>query len=294
MKLAYYPGCTMHEKAHAFEASGLRVFEILGFEMARMKEWYCCGAVTSLVSDNLMNFAAPFRNLALAEKEFPGGTLTTFCAACYNVLKNTQSLVSGNGEKKKILEDFVEEKYSGGVKVLHYLELLRDAENLKEKVKVSLKGLKVAPYYGCLLLRPYREAGIDDPENPSIMEDLISSTGAEAVIFPHRIECCGAHLSVTGPEQAVSCVKRVIDSARNAGADFIVNSCPLCQYNLDKLQKDMAGGNGEFVPLPVLYMTEMLAIALGEDPAAVLSGSHYIDPFPALAKFKNPPGGGGA
>ena len=146
--------------------------------------------------------------------------------------------------------------YSGEAEVYHYLEMLRDLvgfDKVKEKVVNSLKGKKIAAYYGCLLLRPNKVMRMDDPENPTIMEDLIRALGAEAVVYARRNECCGAYISVESPDAARKNASAIIENAKAAGAEMIITACPLCKYNLEKCGSD----------IPVVYFTELLAEALG-------------------------------
>ena len=148
------------------------------------------------------------------------------------------------------------DSYNGETKVLHYLELLRDEigfDKVKEKVVNSLQGKKIAAYYGCLLLRPNSVMQMDDPENPTIIEDLITALGGEAVVYSQRNECCGGYIALENPEAAKTRSNAVTESAANAGAQMIVTACPLCKYNLEK--------NGS--EIPVVYFTELLAQALG-------------------------------
>ncbi len=278
MKLTYFPGCTMFEKAKDFEASALKVLEILGFEVEEMENWYCCGAVSTLVNDNVMTMVSAFRNIVEAQKS-DAKVMTTFCAACYNVMKNAYSIIKEDEEKRKVLEDFVEEEFSDRIKMLHLVELLRDVEDFSSFVKRDLSNIKVAPYYGCLLLRPFKTVGIDDAEDPRIMEDILERIGVEVVNFPHRIECCGAHLTVNQKEITTDCVKTIVESAKKNGANVIVNSCPLCQYNLDRHQVFLRETDSNYVPIPVLYFTEMVALAFGVDNKDAISGKHYINPF---------------
>ena len=149
-----------------------------------------------------------------------------------------------------------ETDYLGEAEVYHYLEMLRDLvgfDTLKEKVVNPLKGKKIAAYYGCLLLRPNSVMRMDDPENPSIMEDFIKALGADPVIFAKRNECCGGYVSVESPELAKKSSNAVIENAKAQGAEMIITACPLCKYNLVKNGAD----------IPVVYFTELLAEALG-------------------------------
>ena len=149
-----------------------------------------------------------------------------------------------------------ETPYNGEAEVLHYLELLRDKvgyDVIKEKVVKPLTGLKVAAYYGCLLLRPSKVMAMDDPENPTIMENLIKALGAEPVVYAYRNECCGGYIALEEQESAKQKSQSIVNSAKGKGADLIVTACPLCMYNLNKHCKDV----------PVVYVTDLLAQALG-------------------------------
>ena len=149
-----------------------------------------------------------------------------------------------------------EAPYDGSTKVYHYLELLRDVvgfDTVKEKTVNPLSGKKIAAYYGCLLLRPNSVMGMDDPENPTIMENLIRAIGAEPVVYAKRNECCGGYVTMESPELARKKSNDVMENAKAAGADMIVTACPLCRYNLIKSGSD----------IPVVYITELLAEALG-------------------------------
>jgi heterodisulfide reductase subunit B len=167
------------------------------------------------------------------------------------------------------------------VKVVHLLEILRDDlgwEALAERVVRPLTGLRIAPYYGCLLLRPYEEIGLDDPEDPTIMHDLVRALGAEPVDFPFSIECCGSYLTVKEPQVTETISKDIVASARAHGAQAIVTTCPLCQFNLDYPQRETeAGRTGN--EIPVLYFTQLMAVALGLPEAdwGLDEHDHYVD-----------------
>lgn len=150
------------------------------------------------------------------------------------------------------------EEYCGDTKVIHYLELLRDVigfDNIKAKVTNPLKGKKIAPYYGCMLLRPSKQMQFDNPENPTIIEDFIRAIGAEPVEYPYKNECCGGYVAMNNNDLAMKKSENVVGSAKENGADCIITACPLCLYNLD--------ANTVENKLPVYYFTELLAEALG-------------------------------
>lgn len=263
-KILFYPGCTLSQKAKNFYETAVESFKVLGIELVELVNWYCCQADFSLVNDNLMAMLASARNLALARKE--GDELAVSCSTCYNVLKRTNNLLKNDEAKRKTLTDFLEEKYDGSLKVIHLLEILRDKigfENLAKKVKKPLTGLKIAPYYGCLLLRPSGEMHFDDPENPVIFEQFIKSLGAEPVEYPFKSECCGSYLVVRETDVVTGCADKILRNAKERGAGLVVTSCPLCQFNLDWPQEAIKKKQSDFSPVPIFYFTEILAYALG-------------------------------
>lgn len=278
MKIPYYPGCTLNTVAKPFDSSARLSALSLGFEMDELSQWNCCGAAYPLTPDNLMGLTAPAKVLSNAAKQ--GDTLTTLCSVCYNVLKRTNRTLKENRGKRDIVNGFIEENYDGSLNVLHYLEVLRDRvgfSKVKEAVKRPLKGLRIGAYYGCMLLRPFEDMGIDRPESPVIMEDLLKALGAEPIDFPNKIECCGAHLAMNNEAVVERLSGSVIESAVLNGAEIIVTSCPLCQYNLEKSQTAVAAGATGYKPVPILYFTQLLGLALGQDEAGLSFESNKWD-----------------
>jgi heterodisulfide reductase subunit B len=264
MRYSYYPGCTLKTKANNFEKTALRTAGALGLEMVEVPEWQCCGALYPLNTDELFPLLAPVRALAQA-KEAGHGTLVTLCAGCYNVFKRTNREMSRNGEVRRKVNGYLQEEYTGEVNVLHYLEVLKKEvgfASLAEKAQKKLTGRKVAPYYGCLLLKPRDEMDFDDVENPTIFEDFLRALGAEPVDYPYKTECCGSYLSMADEEVAATAVGRILLSARKSGAELLVVACPLCRYNLEEYGRELTERTGGEASLPVLYFTELLAEAL--------------------------------
>lgn len=281
--IPYFPGCTLSTKAQGFDVAGRASAKALGFELAELSEWNCCGATFPLATDNELALVGPARILLQAQQG--DGRLATLCSICYNVLKRTAGFLQANEEKRERINLFVEEEYKGGVQVLHLLEILRDElgfEALGERVAKPLAGLQVAPYYGCLLLRPQGEIGLDDPDEPTILHDLLGSLGYEVVDFPLKTECCGSYLTVSAADAAGELAYAILRSAQREGAEMVVTSCPLCQFNLDYRQAEMDRKHPDFTPLPVLYFTQLLGIALGLDSADYGFENHYVDPRPLL------------
>lgn len=284
MKIPYFPGCTLRTKAHGFDASARASARALGLELDELADWNCCGATFPLATDNDLALVGPARVLLQAQAQ--GQRLVTLCAICYNVLKRTAVFLREHEDKRERIELFIEAELDPAVQVLHLLELLRDEpgwDALGARVTRPLAGLRVAPYYGCLLLRPPDEIGLDDPDEPVILGDLLAALGCEVVDFPHKSECCGSYLTVSAADAALELSYDILRSARSAGAEALVTSCPLCQFNLDYRQGAMRGRPG-FAPLPVLYFTQLLGLALGLDPAGYALDEHAVDPRPLLAE----------
>ncbi len=255
MQFSYFPGCTLKNKAKELDFYARRCAEILGVTLEEIEEWQCCGGVFTTSKDELATKLSSVRALKkAAEKNQP---LVTVCSACHNVIKQTNHAMQTNADLAGRVNRYMgDEGYDGSANVLHYLELLRDVvgfDKIKEKVVKPLKDRKIAPYYGCLLLRPNKIMAMDDAENPQILEDFLRAIGATSVYYAYRNECCGGYVAVENRELAKQKSKTVADCAKTNGAEAIVTACPLCKYNLEK----------SGTQLPVLYFTELLAEALG-------------------------------
>lgn len=260
MKVSYFPGCTLRTKAKDLDFYARKCAEILGVELCEIKDWQCCGASFISAKDEVASKLSSVRALVAAREE--GQPLVTVCSACHNVIKQTNHAMQTDEEFASKANLYMSQDkepaapYNGETEVYHYLEMLRDTvgfDKIKEAVKNPLTGKKIAAYYGCMLLRPGKVMNFDDPENPSIMENFIRALGAEPVVYPARNECCGSYVVLEDVESAKKKSNSVSESAVNHGAEMIVTACPLCKYNLEK--------NGSSVP--VVYFTELLAIALG-------------------------------
>lgn len=258
----------------------MAVSEALGIELVELERWNCCGTVYSLASDDLMHQLAPIRNL-IRVQEMGFEKVTTLCSMCYNTLEQANQLVKADPEKLEKMNSFMdlEEDYKANVTVIHYLTLLREIGFQTLPVKNPLTGLTVVPYYGCLLLRP-EEISIDNPENPTIMADLLQTLGASVVDHPYKLECCGSYHTVDYREVVCEKTYSILSSAQKRGAEAVVLSCPLCEFNLDFRQKDL---EKELDPMPILYFSQLLALSLGLEIDLGFE-QHYIDPEPLLKK----------
>ncbi|MBR2848245.1 MAG: CoB--CoM heterodisulfide reductase iron-sulfur subunit B family protein [Clostridia bacterium] len=256
MKVTYFPGCTLKNKARDLDEYGRKSAEVLGITLEEPKAWQCCGGVFTTANDEIATKLSSVRLLRSAKDA--DQPLVTVCSACHNVVKQTNHAMKNDIVFRDRVNRYMAEEtpYNGETTVYHYLELLRDVvgfSNVAMAVKKPLAGKKIGAYYGCLLLRPGKVLGMDDPENPRIIEDLIVALGGEPVIYARRNECCGGYVSAESPALAEKNSGKVIDNAAAAGAEMLVTACPLCKYNLEKYSSK----------LPIVYFTEILAEALG-------------------------------
>ncbi len=277
--LAYYPGCSLKRFARGCEIAGLEAARRLGIELVELERWNCCGTVFSMSSGERMHHLGSLRNLVRVQ-EAGYQEVVTMCAMCQNTLRQVNNEVRRDGESLAIMNRFMDEEpaYRGEVEVLHYLTLLDrlGPQAIAARMERPLTGLRIAPYYGCTLVRPH-SAGIDDPEDPSLMERLLEALGAEVVRDPMRVECCGAYMGVSKPGTIRVRSSAIHGSARSSGAEALATMCPLCAHNLD------AVGPGPDEPaLVVFYFTQLVALALGAPPEQFLAATQRVDPRPLL------------
>ena len=257
MTFSYFPGCTLKTKGKQLDLYGRKAAQALGFELQELPDWQCCGAVYPMAKDEIATRLSSVR--ALVSARDAGQELVTLCSACHHVIKRVNGDLQHNETIASRVQNYLQldVPYTGETTVLHYLEVLRDRigfDELAKKVTNPLTGRKIGAYYGCLLLRPGKEMGFDDPENPTILEDFIRAIGAEPVVWARRNECCGGYTVVEGKEFAGRQVAKLMQNAKACGAKELITACPLCMYNLTANAE-----NG----LPVHYFTELLAEALG-------------------------------
>jgi heterodisulfide reductase subunit B len=256
MEYSYFPGCSLKETGIAYDISISEITPFFGIELTELSDWNCCGATCYISIDRATACAISARNLSLAERE--SGVLVTPCSACYTILKKTNRYIKKYPEVKEKVGSALNRaglSYGESVEVLHILEVfVKDIgySALSEKVKRDLSNLKIAPYYGCQLVRG---DGFDHPEAPESLDRLIEALGAVPLKFSHKARCCGGTLNVTKEEAGLSLIKDVLKSAE--GADLIITTCPLCQINLDLYQRRLG------FSIPILYFTQLIGVALG-------------------------------
>jgi heterodisulfide reductase subunit B len=260
----YYPGCSLRGTGKAYEESLLAVFKALGVELEELEDWNCCGATAYMSIDEMDAFALAGRNLALAEGKKLD--LLAPCNACYLVLNKAQRYISEYPKVAKLLEHGFKAAgltYHGTTKIRHPLDILINdigVDEIKARIKRPLAGLKVAPYYGCQIVRPY--ATFDLMYYPVSMDKLLRAVGAEIVDYPLKTRCCGGSQKGTLPEVGLSLIHILLKEAGRRGAQVISTICPLCQFNLDAFQDEASKKYGE-VSMPVVYFTQLLGLAFG-------------------------------
>jgi len=290
-KIPYYPGCTLKTTAKNLEDSAIASAKALDIDMVEIPDWVCCGVVASLTSDDLMRHIGPVRTMLRVEQmrkrgEIEDSRLLTLCSMCFNTLQRSNFRMRENAEDLESINNIMyleEGKYEGTTEVVHLLQILDEMgfDKVAEKVAVPLKGLKVASYYGCMLTRP-KDIGIDTPENPTIMERFTEAIGAQPVDWQAHSLCCGSYHTVSNKEIVVKLGYEIIKNARIHGAEVIITSCPLCAFNLDDRQKEIAEKFIDFEPMPVLYFTQLMAIALGLGEEVCGFDQNFTDPRPLL------------
>ncbi len=286
MKYLYYPGCSLKGNGIAYEVSFLAVFKALGVEVQEMEDWNCCGATAVLAVDETEATAMAARNLAIAEQS--GLDIMAPCSGCYLVLEKTRRYMEQYPELSERVRGGLKEvglDYKGTVKVKHPLEVLYKEiglEELKKHVKRPLKDLRVAPYYGCQIVRPY--SGLDNQHNPMFMDHLLEACGATVVEYPLKTKCCGALVGGTVPEMGLQQIFYLLKEAKRRKADIVATICSLCNFNLDSFQPLIAT-QFEDVTIPVVYITQLIGLALGIPANELALEKHSVPSRPVLSPF---------
>jgi heterodisulfide reductase subunit B len=285
----YFPGCSSSEgTGAAYGLSTQAVGKALDVELIELADWNCCGSTPYGSLDAMGSICLSARNLALAEKA-GGLDVVTPCSSCYVTLSKANSCLKEYPQIRSDVDEALaaaDLEYGGSVRVRHIAEVLLEdiqPEVISSKVKTSLSGLNVAPYYGCQLVRP--RLGSEDPERPQSLDRLAESVGANVVSFPLRTHCCGGSLIISEEGLALELIRKLLDSAQQNGAHCIVTACPLCQTNLDAYQSRV---NSKFKTnhgLPVLFVTQLMGVALGLAPRALGLEKNIVSPMKVLAPY---------
>jgi len=285
---SYFPGCSASEGgAKAYNWSARAVSKVLDIDLVEMEDWNCCGSTPSISVDELGAHCMAARDLAIAEKT--GLDMVTPCSACYVVLNHTNAYLKEYPRFRAKVDEALAAgglEYHGTVKVRHLLDVITsdiDADVIASKVKRPLSGLKVAPYYGCQVVRPV--FGFDHPESPQSLDKLIATLGAEPTPFPLKARCCGGSLIISEEDLALGLIRKLLDSARSNGAECLVTVCPLCQTNLDAYQSRVNRKFKTDFKLPVLFFTQLMGIAFGLEERDLGLKTSIVPTAKVLAKY---------
>ncbi len=277
---AYFPGCSAEATAAGLGLSVQAIAKPLDMELIELEGWTCCGSTPYGSLDKLESICIAARNLALAEKT--GLDLVTPCSSCYvtfskanlHLKEHPQLMVQVN---EALAVANVE--YHGNLRIRQLMEvLLYDVtpEVIAAKVQQGLNGLKVAPYYGCQMVRP--DYGFDNPESPRSLDRLVESLGAEAVPYPLKNRCCGGALIIPEESLALGLIRKLLENAVDNGAQCLTTPCPLCQTNLDAYQSRVNSKFKTNYNLPVLFFSQLIGIALGVDPISLGLNTNIVSP----------------
>lgn len=276
----YFPGCSAKSLAREYDESAKLIASKLGIELLELNEANCCGAIELPKVNDELWLALNARILSLASsRNLP---LVTICNGCLLNLKKARRVIeAGNLNVKKIFNALskIGLRYSSPKRITHLLEVIvKDVglERLKSYVKRALDNLKIATFPGCQLLRPSNILSLDNPESPHLLDDLVKTLGAKALEYNEKNKCCGGPILLEDERITLSRVRLVIESAVNAGADCIVVACPLCHLTLDAGQLMASHMFNLKLNLPILYFTQLIGLALGEDPAKLGLNKHII------------------
>lgn len=267
MKYSYYPGCSLHSAHKGYDLSCRSVMEKLGCELTELEDWNCCGATIYMSIKKITSLAIAARNLAIAEKD--GLDIVTPCSSCYTILNKAHKHLKNSQELLEKVNTCLAEaglEYNCTARVRHPLDVLINdvgLEIININIEKPLTGLKIANYYGCQIVRP--DKGFDDRENPTSMENLFESIGAENVYYPCKLRCCGGMLMTTYEKAAIKLSTDLLERAVENGAECIATTCPLCQMNLEAYQNKINKTYNVNYKMPILFFTQILGVALGLD-----------------------------
>ncbi|MBI5532432.1 MAG: CoB--CoM heterodisulfide reductase iron-sulfur subunit B family protein [Deltaproteobacteria bacterium] len=284
MKIGYFPGCSLDFSAKEFDTSLQAVATSAGMELEEIKDWACCGATSGHATNHLLSIALPARTLALAEEQELERVVAP-CAACYSRLATARHEMAEDKKLFSKVTGILKRDFTNSVQVMNIAELLRDnLPAIKEKVTHPLKDLKVACYYGCLLVRPPKVTGFDDTEDPSSMEEVCRAAGATPVKWNKRLDCCGGGFSLSRTGSVIRLGKEILEDAQAAGAQAVVVACPMCHSNLDLRQKAIAEQTAKPLEMPILFITQLVGLAMGISEQILGLNRHFVSAQPIIAK----------
>ncbi len=286
---SYFPGCSSESTGLGLGLSTPAIAGPLEMDLLELEDWNCCGSTPYGSLDEVESVVVAARNLALAEKR--GLELVTPCSSCFVILnKANRHLQENSGLMAQVNEALAVAglEYHGSTRVRHIVDVLDQSitpEFISSKVKVKLNELKVAPYYGCQLVRPQYESG--DAENPQSLDRLVACLGAEVVNFPLKTRCCGGSLILTEEDKTLALTHKILQNSTANGAQCLVTACPLCQTNLDAYQSKVNARFKTGYKLPVLFITQLIGLALGIDAKSLGMHTNIVSPDEVLGYLEN-------
>jgi heterodisulfide reductase subunit B len=292
-KYLFYPGCSMPRSARPYLDSLMAIEDDVAIELEDVKDWNCCGATEYSAVHRWASHALIGRNLALAQQQSNGTrTVVAGCSACYLNLARTENYMRNNDNVEQLVNSALGAgglHYDpGSVEVRHILDIFYNdvgLDEIKAKVVRPLTGLRVAPYYGCMIVRPDLDGRFGNPEYPQSLDKIMSALGATVIDFPMKTHCCSGHMTQVSPKVAYELIRRLIYSADQYRTDVMVTLCPMCQLNLDAYQGEMNDHFGTNYHVPVLYFTQLIGLAFGHDPAELGLGKEFVSSAEALARI---------
>jgi heterodisulfide reductase subunit B len=289
----YYPGCSMEGSALAYHESLMAISGTLGLQLHEIADWNCCGATEYIGINLLPAYSLIARNLALASQQANGSrTIMAPCSACFlNLAKADHFMAERPALGVKVNQALAAgglHYTPGSLKIRHLLDVIVNdvgLDKVRSLVVRPLKGLRIAPYLGCMVPRPDYERRWSNHEHPTELKDLMVALGAEVIDFPLATACCGGHMTQIGPETAFELIRRLISSADQYQADILVTVCPMCQMNLDAYQGEANRHFGTHYHMPIVFFTQMMALAFGVDAKAAGFGLELTSAKNALAQI---------
>ena len=285
MRYAYYPGCSLHAGAKEYNTSWLAVCKALGIEMVEMENWSCCGTVHATNIDRLLSYALAARNLTIAEEM--GLEVVASCSGCYKNLRAADMALKRDAELRARVNASLPRPFQGTSAVKHPLYVIVDDLGLDAlpHIPKPLHGLRVAPYYGCVLTRPTYLDPPDDPEYPMAMDHLLEALGAEVVPFPAKAKCCGGAVLLSHTDVSIDLSGKILKQAKDAGAQCLAVACPMCQMAFDGYQPRIERALRERLDLPILYFTQLMGLAMGINEQQLSFGQLFVSPTRMLAQL---------
>lgn len=283
-RVAYYPGCALEGTGHAYNRSTKAVGKALGLKLDEVKNWNCCGAMEVKNIDPKIQTYLSSRVMSIAANEMGHDVVMAPCNGCYHNLKKAEYDLEHDGGSREVVDRLSaragHETYEAGqVETIHALDWIKDGigeDGLREKIKNSLQGVKIANYYGCMYTRPRhifpekdKGPGSDSTSEPHFMDDLLAAAGAENVDFPLKTACCGGAHTLSDSDISTKLVLNILEAAEAAGADVIATECPTCHSGLEMHQIRAEKRLGRKTTVKILYFTQLLGVALGLSPRKV-------------------------